>query len=74
MHANKILVLENGQVIEGLYAAGNTTASVMGRTYPGAGGTIGPALCYGFLAAEKAASAEVVSAQPEQGEVRAALG
>lgn len=26
---------EDGQPIEGLYAAGNTTASVMGRTYPG---------------------------------------
>ena len=33
-------------------AAGNTSASVMGPTYPGAGGTIGPALVFGFLAAE----------------------
>ena len=41
-------------VIEGLYAAGNTSASIMGRTYPGAGGTIGPALMGGFLAAEHA--------------------
>ena len=45
----------NGIPIVGLYAAGNTTASVMGRTYPGAGGTIGPALTFGFLAAEAAA-------------------
>ena len=52
---------ENGQAIAGLYAAGNTSASVMGRTYPGAGGTIGPALCYGFLAAEAAAKSEAVS-------------
>jgi 3-oxosteroid 1-dehydrogenase len=43
-------------VIEGLYAAGNTSASIMGRTYPGAGGTIGPALMGGFLAAEHAAA------------------
>jgi 3-oxosteroid 1-dehydrogenase len=43
-------------VIEGLYAAGNTSASIMGRTYPGAGGTIGPALMGGFLAVEHAAA------------------
>ncbi|GAA1961523.1 FAD-binding protein [Agromyces allii] len=44
-----------GEVIEGLYAAGNTTASVMGRTYPGPGSTIGPAAVFGYLAAVHAA-------------------
>lgn len=44
-----------GRPIPGLYAAGNTSAAVMGPSYPGAGGTIGPALCFGFLAAETAA-------------------
>lgn len=44
----------DGRPIEGLYAAGNTAASIMGRTYPGAGGTIGPALCFGMIAAESA--------------------
>jgi len=47
---------EEGEPIPGLYAAGNSTASVMGRTYPGAGGTIGPALTFGVLAAEDAAA------------------
>jgi 3-oxosteroid 1-dehydrogenase len=45
----------HGAPIAGLFAAGNTSASIMGRGYPGAGGTIGPALCFGFLAAECAA-------------------
>ena len=40
--------------IGGLYACGNTSASVMGRTYPGAGGTTSPALTYGMMAAEAA--------------------
>jgi 3-oxosteroid 1-dehydrogenase len=42
---------EDGSVIEGLYAAGNNSASVMGRTYPGPGSTIGPAAVFGLRAA-----------------------
>ncbi|MET0783268.1 MAG: FAD-binding protein [Leifsonia flava] len=50
---------EAGAVIPGLYAAGNTTASVMGRTYPGPGSTIAPAVIFGYLGALHAAEAEV---------------
>ncbi len=50
---------KEGKPIEGLYAAGNTTASVMGRTYPGAGSTIGPATVFGYLAARHAAARSV---------------
>lgn len=47
---------EDGSVIEGLYAAGNTTASVMGRRYPGPGVTLGPAITFGYLGMRHLAS------------------
>jgi 3-oxosteroid 1-dehydrogenase len=48
---NARVIDTTGRVISGLYAAGNTTASVMGRTYPGAGATIAPAAVFGYLGA-----------------------
>ena len=42
---------EDGSVIEGLYATGTTSAAVMGRTYPGAGCSIGPSFTWGYVAA-----------------------
>lgn len=49
---------EDGSVIEGLYAAGNASAPVMGRTYAGPGATLGPAMVFGYLAALDMAGAK----------------
>ena len=49
------VVDESGDPIDGLYAVGNTTASVMGRTYAGPGATIGPAMIFAYHTAKHAA-------------------
>jgi 3-oxosteroid 1-dehydrogenase len=46
---------EDGRPIERLYATGNTTASVMGRSYPGAGASIAASFVFAFIAAHHAA-------------------
>ncbi|UJJ31595.1 FAD-binding protein [Halopseudomonas maritima] len=51
------VVRENGTVIDGLYAIGNSSASVLGTTYPGAGGTLGPAMTFGWIAGQHVATA-----------------
>ncbi len=45
---------EDGSVIPGLYATGTSTASVMGGVEPGAGGSIGPAMTWAYVAARHA--------------------
>jgi len=45
-----------GGAIPGLYAAGNASASFLGLAYPGAGGTLGPAITMGVLAGQAAAT------------------
>ncbi len=56
---------DDGSVIPGLYVTGNTAASVMGRSYAGAGATIGPAMTFGFVAANDIA--ERVGTRPTTG-------
>lgn len=45
----------DGDVIPGLYAAGNAMSSALGMTYGGHGGTLGPGLTFGWLAGHDAA-------------------
>jgi predicted oxidoreductase len=52
-----------GQAIAGLYASGNEMASIMAGHYPSGGITLGPAMTFGFLAAQHAAGQDV-SLQP----------
>ena len=55
-HFNRIarVLRDDGTPIPGLYATGTSTASVMGRTYPGAGCSIGPAFTWGYVAGKHA--------------------
>ena len=52
-------VLGEGDLpIEGLYAAGNITATVMGRHYLGPGASIANSMVFGYIAARHAAGAD----------------
>ncbi len=52
----RVLAEADGRPIPGLYAAGNACASFLGIAYPGAGGTLGPALTFGLRAGDAAAA------------------
>lgn len=53
-NARAQVLKESGEVIEGLYAVGNCSSPVMGRTYAGAGATLGPATTFAYIAARHA--------------------
>jgi 3-oxosteroid 1-dehydrogenase len=57
---------DEGQVITGLYATGNCTASVMGRTYPGAGASIGASFVFGWIAAQDMSESACLSPREAQ--------
>jgi 3-oxosteroid 1-dehydrogenase len=58
-----------GEPIPGLYAAGNSSGSVFGDCYPGAGGTLGPALTFAYIAANDIAMR--AAGDPPRGEADA---
>ncbi|MDN3359041.1 FAD-binding protein [Actinomadura sp. DC4] len=63
---NSRVLRPDGSAIEGLYGTGNTTASVMGNDYPGPGGTIGPSIVFGYIAARHAAARAAAPADSER--------
>jgi succinate dehydrogenase/fumarate reductase flavoprotein subunit len=54
----RVLRIDAGEPIAGLYAAGNAAANPFGYGYPGPGATIGPALIFGWRAGAAAASGD----------------
>ena len=55
------VLTESGELIPGLYATGNCSSPVMGRSYPGPGATLGPTTTFGYIAAHDALGKELGS-------------
>lgn len=51
-NASAQVMNQSNSPISGLYAVGNCAASPMGRSYPGAGATLGPAMTFAYIAAK----------------------
>ncbi len=51
INENAQVMIENDEVIDGLYACGNCAAAVL-PTYPGPGSTLGPAMTFAYQAAK----------------------
>ncbi|MEM4574025.1 MAG: FAD-binding protein [Candidatus Caldarchaeum sp.] len=49
---NAQVIHQDGHPIPGIYAAGNTAATIFVGTYPGPGSTLGPACTFGYIAAK----------------------
>ena len=55
VNANGQVLDSQGQKIPNLYAAGNCVAHPAAQAYWAGGGTIGPAMTFGYMAGEAAA-------------------
>lgn len=60
----QVLAADTHEAIPGLYATGNVSSAVVGSGYPGPGGTIGPAMAFGYIAARHAAQSLRPQAHP----------
>ena len=60
------VVDESNRPVTRLYAIGNTTCSLFGHTYPGAGATLGPAITFGFTRGQLHCPARVTWGRKKQ--------
>jgi hypothetical protein len=68
INPNAQVLSVSGEPIARLYGAGNCISAPVGQSYPGAGGTIGSAITFGYLAGRHASS-QPPSRPPVNGDV-----